>query len=75
MSTLSKQIAERVELLMFLNGRRNRAELAAVLGMSAPTVSRRLSGQNSFTPDELQAMADWLGVPVRELIEGKEIRA
>lgn len=41
---------------------RNQRSLAAHLNRSQPAVSRRLSGTQSFTIDELLSIAAWLNV-------------
>jgi transcriptional regulator with XRE-family HTH domain len=44
------------------------ADLAAALGISAPAMSRRLNGEMTFDVDELQTVADFLGVDFTELM-------
>jgi transcriptional regulator with XRE-family HTH domain len=45
------------------------ADLAAELGVSCASVSRRLAGRTPFSADELVATASWLGVPLTDLCE------
>jgi transcriptional regulator with XRE-family HTH domain len=68
-SALSKRIGEEIEVLMLMKGRRTRGQLALILGLSMPSVSRRLKGDISFTIDELERIADWLDVPCSRLID------
>ena len=44
------------------------ADLAVVLNVSQQSVSRRVSGRQSFTVTELAAVASFLEVDVRELL-------
>ncbi len=48
--------------------RRTQSQLAQHLGVSQVTVSRRLSGEVSFTVDELERVAAFLSVPLAELL-------
>ncbi len=49
-------------------GQRTQGELAAVLGLSQPSVSSRLKGDVAWDVDELAKVASWLDVPLAELI-------
>lgn len=44
------------------------SQLASHLGMAQAAVSRRLRGETSWRVDELQAVADFLDVPVSALL-------
>ena len=59
--------ASNVRAEMARQGRTQR-DLAALLGVSQPTVSARLTGRKDFTVAELRRIAAWLGVPLRALI-------
>jgi transcriptional regulator with XRE-family HTH domain len=43
--------------------------LAAVLGMSKPTVSGRLNGAYEFTHHELELVAEYIGIRLPDLLE------
>jgi transcriptional regulator with XRE-family HTH domain len=43
-------------------------QVAEKLGISQPAVSKRLSGQRQFSIAEIQLLAEWLDVPVGDLI-------
>lgn len=43
-------------------------DLAALLGLSQPTVSARMRGRTEFTVSELRAIASWLNVPASYLL-------
>lgn len=43
-------------------------ELAEVLGISQSSASRRMGGDGSFTLDEVELTAEWLGVPITDII-------
>lgn len=51
--------------------RRTSADLAVKLGVSAPTVNKKLHGDaaSPFNLDEIQVIADWLGVPIAHIID------
>lgn len=51
------------------------ATLAQALGVSQPTVSRRLSGATPFDLTELELVADRLGVTLPELLKRAEAAA
>jgi transcriptional regulator with XRE-family HTH domain len=59
--------AANIRAEMARNGLTQR-DLAALLGLSQPTVSARLRGRTDFTVSEVRAIARWLGVPVAVLI-------
>lgn len=48
--------------------RASQEDLAAHIGLSQATVSRRLKGIGSFTIEEIQSIADFLGIPIERLI-------
>lgn len=47
--------------------RLDQSDLATALGRSRNYVSRRLNGHYPFKLDEIEAAADWLGVPLASL--------
>lgn len=55
--------------------RRNisRAKLAEKLGWKVSTTQRRLSGGKPFAAHELVAIADFLGVPLVDLLPGERV--
>jgi len=59
-------VARRILGLMGEN-RVHQTELATVLGMSQPTLSRRLDAKKAFDVDELDAIAAYFDVPVTDL--------
>lgn len=61
--SLRLQVAGEVRAEMARQKKTGR-ELGDVLGLTAMSASRRLSGQTSIDLDELSKIADWLGVPV-----------
>jgi transcriptional regulator with XRE-family HTH domain len=48
--------------------RRTATELAAFLGCSVQSASRRLNGEVRIDLDEVALIADWLGVPFERLV-------
>lgn len=46
----------------------SQAELADMLAVSQPAVSRRLSGRVALSVDELVAIANLLNIPLSELV-------
>lgn len=55
--------------------RKTQGQLAGVLGMSPQAVSRRMCGAQAFDVNELQAVADFLGVAAVRLFELSTERA
>ena len=51
---------------------RSRADLARTLGVSMTQAYARLRGEVAWSPDELWAVSDLLGVPLPELIAAAE---
>ncbi len=49
--------------------------LAEVMGISQPQVGQRLKGQIAFDTDELERIADALGVPVVPLFAARPVPA
>lgn len=51
--------------------KRTSADLAVKLGISTQTVNRRLAGDaaSSFDLDEIEKIADWLGVPIAHIVD------
>jgi transcriptional regulator with XRE-family HTH domain len=47
--------------------------LADVLDLSQPAIHRRMSGRVSWRLDELQAVADYLDVPLSALIASEDV--
>lgn len=54
--------------------RRTGVELASLLKVSKQAVSRRLSGEQGFDLDEVAIVADWLAVPLSQLIPSNDER-
>lgn len=55
--------------------KRTQAALAHTVGMTQQALSRRLSGQTSFTLDELGRVAAALDIPMLSLIGNAESKA
>lgn len=54
--------------------RRTQEELAEAIGLSQSTVSRYLRGEYDFRLSELQATADFFGVPLIKLLGEEALR-
>ena len=65
--TLNECVGIRVNELLFLN-RIARKDLAAVLEVSAPTVTRKLHGDIAWSLDDVYRVADFFSVPVESLL-------
>ncbi|MDQ1111205.1 transcriptional regulator with XRE-family HTH domain [Microbacterium testaceum] len=52
--------------------KRTAGEMARVLGITAHTAGRRLSGAVAFSVTELMAVAMWLGMDAKELLRRAE---
>ncbi len=48
--------------------RKTQRDLSELLGISQPQVSARLRGSVVWDVDEIAAIAQWLGVPVSDLV-------
>jgi transcriptional regulator with XRE-family HTH domain len=48
--------------------RRTTTELADVLGISPSSARRRMTGDGTFTLNQLQTAAEWLGVRITDII-------
>lgn len=44
---------------------RQQTDLGEFLGVKQPTISRKLAGKTEFRIDELEKIAEFLGVPVK----------
>jgi transcriptional regulator with XRE-family HTH domain len=64
---LREQVAEEVRALL-ARRRLNGAKLAEAIGRSEMYVSRRLRAETAFDLDDLQNIAETLGVPVLQLL-------
>lgn len=67
-NALSHTTAHTVAALMKLRNVKQ-ADIARVLGIGQPQVSRRLAGRAPFTLDDLEKLARYLEVPVAQLLE------
>ena len=50
--------------------RKRGTELAALLGISQAAASRRLTGETSLDVGEVCAIAEWMDVPITDLMAG-----
>lgn len=66
-STLNERVAAQIRALMAAR-KKTSSELGAELGISQSAASRRMHGDGSFNLDEVQAVADWLQVPITDII-------
>lgn len=57
-------IATIVRVLMALDGIEHTSVLAAPMGVSQPTVSRRLAGHGAWSTDEIEGLAEFFDVPI-----------
>lgn len=71
-----RETRERVRMeIRALKGRdgTTQEQLAKVLGISQPQVGKRLRGEIPFQLDELDALADYYGIEVEDLIGGTRL--
>lgn len=68
---LSEHVAREVRAEM-ARQRVTHRQVADRLGLSQVQVSKRLRGQIEFRPSELDAVADFLGVPVTQFLPTPE---
>lgn len=67
-SPTAEAVANNVRAEM-ARARRTQVEACGVLGISQPSLSRRLAGEVAFSVDELIDLAGWLGVDFSSLIQ------
>lgn len=73
-TTSREEIAENVRVAMAPR-RVAVGEIAAVIGKSQSSASDRINGHTHFRVDELQAVAEFLKVPLAQLLEPAADRA
>lgn len=69
--TYTARVAAEVRATMARHGRTSR-DLATILDVSAPTARARWGGARPYTVEEVDRIAEELGIPVREVWEGAE---
>ncbi|WP_439565962.1 helix-turn-helix domain-containing protein [Microcella sp.] len=55
-------MAQRVNHLMFINGRMTQRRLAGLIGVAAPTVAVKMTGRNRWSLDDLVSLCEVFGV-------------
>jgi transcriptional regulator with XRE-family HTH domain len=65
--TYNENVAAEVRAVM-ARQRRSQTDLASALGWSQPFLSRRLTGETAFNTDEIEQLAEILGVPISQLV-------
>jgi transcriptional regulator with XRE-family HTH domain len=65
--TLNGRAAAQIRALMAAR-RRTSAGLGELLGISQSHASRKLNGEGTLTLDQVQAVAEWLDVPITDII-------
>jgi transcriptional regulator with XRE-family HTH domain len=66
-------IGERVHTLMWKQ-KRTQKELGAILNVDQGSISNRLRGKTNWTAVEVAAVAQWLQVPISDLMPEVELR-
>lgn len=74
MRTLTEAIAESVRERLTQRGIRQR-DAAPVLGLSQTALSDRMRGRTPFTLQDLERLADYLGIDVAELLQPRQVDA
>ena len=49
--------------------RKSATDLAGTLGISRQAAARRISGAVVLNLDDCQAIGDWLGIPIQQLVQ------
>ena len=62
MLSKSEIVSQRVNHLMFINGRLTQKRLALRLGMAVSTITTKITGRNRWNIDEVDALASVFGV-------------
>lgn len=71
---LAEQVGTEVRVLL-LRQRRSQADLARALELSPAAIGRRLTGEVPFDVNELEAIADMLGVPLATFLPADPAKA
>lgn len=64
-------VGSEIALLLHIR-KRTRLELAALLGVSPQTITRRLNGDIPLDLDEVAKVAAWLNVPITRLTDPEQ---
>lgn len=74
MTSLTRSTADAVRAALAARGIRQ-ADAAAALGLSQPAVSDRMRGRTPFTLQDLERLADYLGIEPVELLQPRQVAA
>lgn len=66
-TSLARQVAGEVRAEM-ARQRKTSSDLATALGTSQSSASRRLTGETAFDLDEVAVVADWLNIPISQVL-------
>lgn len=66
-TTLAEHVAAEIRAEMGRQ-RKRQAELAAHLGVTQASISKRLAGKQPFAIRDIERIADWLGVDVTQFL-------
>lgn len=66
-TALNGKVAAQIRALMAAR-RKTSAELGEALGISQSAAARRLRGEGTFNLNQIQTVADWLGLTVADII-------
>ena len=70
METFSEQVAANIRAEL-ARQKKTQSHLIEVWGITQGSVSKRLSGATPLDVNEVQKVADWLGIPLSRLITGE----
>lgn len=73
MATLNEATAQAVRAGLRRRGI-SQSAAGAALGMSQPAINRRLAGAVPWNLDELERLAEQLGIDVRELLQPRSLQ-
>lgn len=71
----NERVAQRVNHLMFINGRMTQRRLAGLIGVAAPTVAVKMTGRNRWSLDDLVSLCEVFGVSPNYMLGFEPIEA
>lgn len=71
----AERVAQRVNHLMFINGRMTQRRLASLIGIAAPTVAVKMTGRNRWSLEDLLSLCEVFGVSPNYMLGFEPIEA
>ena len=71
----AERVAQRVNHLMFINGRMTQRRLGSLIGIAAPTVAVKMTGRNRWSLEDLLSLCEVFGVSPNYMLGFEPIEA